>query len=146
VLPKKIAIISAYSINWLIFITEAVCVYCAVRSTYLNTIRVNLGLYRAMNQAARRRPVTAETRVLSQVTSMRVVLDKVALGQDFLLSTSVFSCHYHSTNAPHSASSTYSCYWKDKRTKPGNLLEKCFRNREEFDTKLLWLSPKWVRI
>jgi hypothetical protein len=30
-----------YNINWLIFITETVCGYCAVRTGYLNTIYVN---------------------------------------------------------------------------------------------------------
>jgi hypothetical protein len=119
----KKTIISPYSINWLIFIIETECVYCAVRATYLNTIRVNLGLYRATIQAVSRRPVTAKARVLSQVTSMRFGFDKVALGQDFLSSTSVFSCHYHSTNAPHSSSSTCRSYWKDKRTKTGYLLK-----------------------
>jgi hypothetical protein len=31
---KQTAIISLYSINWLVFITETECVYCAVRSTF----------------------------------------------------------------------------------------------------------------
>jgi len=30
---RKTAIISLYSINWLVFVTETECVYCAVRST-----------------------------------------------------------------------------------------------------------------
>ena len=41
---EKTAIISLYSINWLIFITETECVYCAVRAECLNIIRVNLSL------------------------------------------------------------------------------------------------------
>jgi hypothetical protein len=32
----RTAIISLYSINWLVFITEMECVYCAVRTGYLN--------------------------------------------------------------------------------------------------------------
>jgi hypothetical protein len=35
---------SLYSINWLVFITEMECVYCAVRTECLNAIRYNLGL------------------------------------------------------------------------------------------------------
>jgi len=31
---EKTAIISLYSINWLVFVTETECVYCAVRSTF----------------------------------------------------------------------------------------------------------------
>jgi len=41
---EQTAIIPLYSINWLVFITETVCVYCAVRTGYLNIIRVNLSL------------------------------------------------------------------------------------------------------
>ena len=36
---KQTAIISLYNIDWLVFITETVCVYCAVQSEYLNVIR-----------------------------------------------------------------------------------------------------------
>ena len=31
---EQTAIISLYSIDWLVFITETECVYCAVRSTF----------------------------------------------------------------------------------------------------------------
>ena len=31
---EQTAIISLYSINWLVFVTETECVYCAVRSTF----------------------------------------------------------------------------------------------------------------
>jgi len=33
-MSEQTAIISLYSINWLVFITETECVYCAVRSTF----------------------------------------------------------------------------------------------------------------
>jgi hypothetical protein len=36
---EQTAIISLYSINWLVFITETDYVYCAVRTGYLNIIR-----------------------------------------------------------------------------------------------------------
>ena len=35
-LRKKTAIIFLYNINWLVFITETECVYCAIRTGYLN--------------------------------------------------------------------------------------------------------------
>jgi hypothetical protein len=41
------AIISLYNINWLVFITEIECVYCAVRTGYLNTLRFSLSIYGA---------------------------------------------------------------------------------------------------
>ena len=40
-ISEQTAIISLYSINWLVCINETVCVYCAVRTECLNTIQVN---------------------------------------------------------------------------------------------------------
>jgi len=40
-IPEQAAIISLYSINWLVFITEKGVVYCAVRTGCLNMIQVN---------------------------------------------------------------------------------------------------------
>jgi len=37
---KKTVIISLYSINWRVFVTETECAYCAVRTGYLNIIWV----------------------------------------------------------------------------------------------------------
>ena len=37
-ISEHTAIISLYNINWLVFITETECVYCAVRAGYLNVI------------------------------------------------------------------------------------------------------------
>jgi hypothetical protein len=34
-ISEQTAIISLYSINWLVFITETECVYCAVRAEYI---------------------------------------------------------------------------------------------------------------
>ena len=47
-ISEQTAIISLYSINWLVFITETEFVYCAVRTGYLNIIRVNLCLRKLM--------------------------------------------------------------------------------------------------
>jgi hypothetical protein len=38
---EQTAIISLYSINWLVFITETECVYLAVRTVSLNTIKLS---------------------------------------------------------------------------------------------------------
>ena len=39
-ISEQTAIISLYSINWLVFITQTECVYCAVRTECLYTIQV----------------------------------------------------------------------------------------------------------
>jgi len=44
------AIISLYSIKWLVFITETECVYCAVRTGYLHAMQVNFSLPRVKVQ------------------------------------------------------------------------------------------------
>jgi len=43
-ISEQTAIISLYSINWLAFITETKCVYCAVRIGSLTINQVTLGL------------------------------------------------------------------------------------------------------
>ena len=44
-ISEQTAIISQYSFNWLVFITETQCVYCAVRTGYLYIIQVNVSAY-----------------------------------------------------------------------------------------------------
>ena len=39
-ISEQTAIISLYSINWLVFINKKECVYCAVRAGYLHIIQV----------------------------------------------------------------------------------------------------------
>jgi hypothetical protein len=43
-ISEQTAIISLYNINWLVFIIETECVYCAVRTGYLNIFQVKLNL------------------------------------------------------------------------------------------------------
>ena len=43
-ISEQTATISLYNINWPVFITQKQCVYCAVRTGYLNVIRVNFNL------------------------------------------------------------------------------------------------------
>jgi hypothetical protein len=38
---EQTAVISLYNINWLVFITETECVYCAVRAESLSKIQGN---------------------------------------------------------------------------------------------------------
>jgi hypothetical protein len=46
-ISEQTAIISLYSINWLAFMTETVCVYCAVRAQSLNIKHLNVSLHSA---------------------------------------------------------------------------------------------------
>jgi len=41
-ISEQTAIISLYSINWLVFITETECVYWAVRTGYVFQVSVSL--------------------------------------------------------------------------------------------------------
>ena len=43
-ISEQTAIISLYSINWLVFVTEMKCVYCAVRTESLYKIQVDFSL------------------------------------------------------------------------------------------------------
>jgi hypothetical protein len=53
-----------------------------------------------MAQAVSRRPPTAEARVRSRFSPVGVLVEKVALGQVFPASTSLFPCQFHSTGVP----------------------------------------------
>jgi hypothetical protein len=44
-ISEQTAIISLYSINLLVFITETECVYCAIWTGYLNIIQISLSPY-----------------------------------------------------------------------------------------------------
>jgi len=42
---EQTAIISLYSINWLVCVTERLCVHCAVQTGYLNVTQIKFRLY-----------------------------------------------------------------------------------------------------
>jgi hypothetical protein len=50
-ISEQKAIIFLYSVNWLVFITDTVCVYCAVRFLSLNIITVTNVYYNEMGGA-----------------------------------------------------------------------------------------------
>jgi len=47
-ISEQTAIISLYNINWLLFITETECVYCAVRTGPLCTVQVTFSLWKSV--------------------------------------------------------------------------------------------------
>jgi hypothetical protein len=100
---EKTAIISLYSVNWLVCITGTECVYCAVRTGCLNTVLVFE--VRAMAQVVGRRPV-----------HVGFVVHKVTLWQYFS-STSVFLPQLYSTNAPYSPMYQSLCTGRFSRTR-----------------------------
>jgi len=51
-ISEQTAIISLYNINWLVFITETECVYCAVRTAYLSKIPDNF-VFTTLSRKAR---------------------------------------------------------------------------------------------
>ena len=67
---QQTMIISLYNINWLVYITEMECVYCAVRSGSLNVIQINLS----------RRRLRRGARVSTRSAHVWFVVDRVALG------------------------------------------------------------------
>jgi hypothetical protein len=95
-ISEQTATVSQYSFGRLCFITETECL---LRGT-AKGMKSYSGRGRAMAQGVGRRPVTAETRIWSQVIPCEIC------GTGFFPpSISVFHSQYHSTNTPYSHSS-----------------------------------------
>ena len=88
---EQTAIISLYSINWLVCITETECVYCAVRTGYLKIIEVNIvGTFtvRWMHKTGKKavlfnngeRIVLSPVANFQEVTEGEVSIQKVIMG------------------------------------------------------------------
>ena len=155
-ISEQTAIISLYSINWLVCITETESVYCALKTGSLYIIQVTCFVWiweqtaiifitetGCVYCAVRTRSlyiiqvmcfvwISEQTAIISLYSINWLVFptERVCLlrGTDwaFIYSSgescvSVSPCQYHSTNAPHSSSSTCCSYQKDKPVKPGNL-------------------------
>ena len=65
-ISEQTAIFSLYNINWLVFITETECVYCAVRTGYLTKFILM-------------RPVITGAQILSQAATWEVCCGKIFL-------------------------------------------------------------------
>jgi hypothetical protein len=66
-ISEQTAVISLYSINWLVFTTETECVYCAVRTESLNTIHYKF-------QSSTRLPLSVPFHQCSTVISICLLL------------------------------------------------------------------------
>jgi hypothetical protein len=120
-ISEQTAIISLYSFNWQVCITETECVYCAVRTGYLGTIRIKFSLGGVMIRAVNRLRPNAKTRIWAQFSPSEICCGQSGSGARFSSCTSVALFQNYSTNAPHSSPSTRCSYQKDKRAKPENL-------------------------
>ena len=74
-------IISLYNINWLVFITETECVYCAVRTGSLYVMRFSLSLQRPCHGSGGQSPQS--TGCDTRSVFVRFVVDIMALGTAF---------------------------------------------------------------
>ena len=99
-ISEQTAIISLYSINWLVFITETECLLLGTELV-LNVSQIK---DRAMVQAVSRRPLTAEAHFRLQVSPSVIYWAQTDAGTEFATRPiSVFSCCYCSTHAPYSS-------------------------------------------
>jgi hypothetical protein len=119
-ISEQTAIISLYSINWLGFVTETECVYCAVRTERLTVVHITVHLEMVRPWLRRliagllpRRPGFDHRSI-----HVRCVMDKVALERGFLgvflfsLSVSFHECLY------------MCCSYQNERAKFGNVSSK----------------------
>jgi len=106
---EQTAIISLYSINWLVFITETECVYCAVRTgpIWLIIIFGSLAWQRGGLCSNQSQSVWELWWTKWQWDGVSPI-------------TSVSPCQYNSTKAPYWSSSTRLSYQKHKRPKSGD--------------------------
>jgi hypothetical protein len=90
---EQTAIISLYSIKWLVFITEMECVYCAVWTGYLYVIQVNFWVERVKRMYVNTglRNVNARFNVLRELWANKRPV-KALLYRNFLWSDSLQLC------------------------------------------------------
>jgi len=105
-------------IKLLVVTTEAEYVYCAVQTESLSAGHVNCRLSESSDYSVASHRGEC---VRSQVSPREIFGGQSSSGGGFSSRTSVFSCDYHSTNAPYSLSSTHCSYQQEKGMKPGNL-------------------------
>jgi len=113
-ISEQTAIISLYSINWLICITETECVYCAVR-TKCYVIQVYFRSSATLSTTKLTLTSSKSRQFMWDLWCTKWHWDKAPPP-----SATVFICQCHSSDGPHSSSSVCSSYQKDKRAKPGD--------------------------
>ena len=89
-ISEQTAIISLYSINWLVFITETECVYWAVRTGYLDTIRIKFSLACVMTHVVNRLRPNSKTQIWSQFRPSEICGGQSGNGDRFFLLYLIF--------------------------------------------------------
>jgi hypothetical protein len=100
---------------------------CLLRGTdwVINIIQVNLSLWTTVSWLRRSVAGLSLRKLSFDVIPVRMRFLLVTVALEPLFSQSCcFPCQYHSTNAPHSSSSTCCSYQRDKRANPGNLTKR----------------------
>ena len=87
-ISEQTAIISLYSINWLVFVTKTESVYCAVRRLYCS---IHTAQCPAMAQAVIHHPVMAEARFRSHVSLCEICGGRSGSGTVFFPPVPLFS-------------------------------------------------------
>jgi hypothetical protein len=83
-ISEQTAIISMHSINWLVFITDPGCVYCAVSTEFLDTIEMNFTSLWSCHGSGGHSPASDQKSPFrSRPAHVRFVVERVALGQVF---------------------------------------------------------------
>ena len=127
-ISEQTAIISLYSINWLVCITETECVYCAVRTGSLYTASLTFSDSTVCPHSAFMCFVwiSEQTAIISLyninwlvfITETLCVYCAVGTGSLPIIRVNFPNVNFpnvHFPNAPHSSSSTCFSYYKDKR-------------------------------
>jgi len=135
-ISEQTAIISLYSINWLVFITETDSVYCAVRTESLYIIQGNARSVVnkvALGKAPPPPSISVfpwpefRVEICCQIIKLfvkcvLVVTEKLDRYYDYYeVSYKDSPRQYKSSNTPYSSSATCCSYHKDKSAKPRNL-------------------------
>ena len=147
-IAEQTAIISLYNINWLVFVTETECVYCAVRtgSKIFLSLSFPLPLY-IISLSLHLSPWFSHHvgPVQSQVIPHGIFSGEIGTGSDFSPNHYVFPSQHHISGVPISYSLTCCSNKRENWAKPRNFPGKqwSFRNLQNFIKRYFTALP-WL--
>jgi hypothetical protein len=114
---EQTAIISLYSINWLVFITETKCVYCVVRTEFLHVINFNIVFGSAKQKKRLKQTYNTESRYgWRQFQSPPCALKFSSI---WIFPSSLWYLHMQWSKKRLCSSSTFTLWQKKKKKKKG---------------------------